>query len=557
MATSNKAASKSILKGKPLSQDSTLGELNLASFIIQVTERFGDNEALCWRTSNNQVYRWSYRQMYLECQQVAKSMIAAGVTKDSRVGVLISNRPEWIFVAFGVVMAGGVVVAMNTFSTESELKHQLATADVSLLILEREVASNRLLNSILNICPMIASEGKGAYFNPQLPFLRRVVCVDDVDSSSGIESWESFLQLGNEVPDSLVEAIIESISSVDNAIVFFSSGSTAQPKAIMHTQRAAAAQCWRYASWYNTHGNLRTWSANGFFWSGNFGMALGSTLPVGGCLVLQKYFSPDEALSLLQTERVSLAIAWPHQEIRLTECAQWSQADLSSLIYVDRNGVLAKHPSISTQWQQPNGYGMTETFTFIAGAAGADITDGSYGPVLAGNTIKIVDPDSGETLPIGEVGEIVVKGPTLTPGYLKQAPEDIFDAEGFLHTNDAGYLSSIGTLFWKGRLGDIIKTGGANVSPVEIDSILLQHPAVSKAFTVGLPDSQLGELVATAIVLKEGQTATAEDICLFAKNHLASYKIPRLVQFFLAEDLPMTGSNKIRRQELKQLLNKA
>ncbi|MYM61926.1 class I adenylate-forming enzyme family protein [Pseudomaricurvus sp. HS19] len=540
--------------GIALEDEPGLGALTLSGFITEVCQKYPDREALYWRNLEGEDQRWSYAELYAECEKVARSLLSMGIGKGSRVGVLITNRPEWIFATFGAALAGAVTVALNTFSTRSELQHQLMLADVEVLVLEQSVASHSFVEDMLELCPGLAAAPMGLYRHPQLPFLRRVVCVDEAGVQPGIQSWGDFLAEGADIPAELVTATAASCSATDDGLIFFSSGSTAQPKAIQQSHRAATLQCWRAGRWYLLEENVRTWSANGFFWSGNFAMALGSTLSVGGCLVLQRFFQPDESLDLIQREKVSMAFAWPHQYARLKECPGWANADLSALIYVDKNGILGSHPSVNTEWLEPNGYGMTETFTFIAGGNSSEITDGSHGPVLAGNTVRIVDPDSGEILPLGETGEIIIKGPTLTRGYLKTPPEQTFDGNGFIHTADAGYLSAEGTLFWKGRLGDIIKTGGANVSPTEIDAVLMQHPDLQSSFTVGIPDELLGEIVVSCVILRQGRSADEESVRRFGRETLAAYKVPRRVLFFTEEELPMTGSNKIRRSELKALV---
>jgi fatty-acyl-CoA synthase len=429
----------------------------------------------------------------------------------------------------------------------------LRQADVEILIMEAGVASRDFVTDIFTLCPGLESMAPGELLLEQLPFLRRVVCVDSSQARAGLQDWADFIGQGNRIPDAIVKATAAATSPVDAGLVFFSSGTTALPKAIQQTHRAATLQCWRFGHWYAVDSCVRTWSANGFFWSGNFAMALGSTLTVGGCLILQRYFEPDQSLQLLQAEKVSLAIAWPHQEARLKECPGWEDADLSALVYVDAHLILATHPSIATTWRQPNGYGLTETFTFVCGYSGAENTDGSHGPVLPGNTVRIIDQDTGEILPMGETGEIIAKGPTLTSGYLKCPPEELFDREGFIHTADAGYLTPSGHLVWKGRLGDMIKTGGANVSPAEVDAVLVQHACVQSVFSVGVPHETLGEMVVSCVVLREGHEGDEDALRKFAKQTLASFKVPRRVLFFTEEELPMTGSNKIQRKELRNL----
>ncbi len=541
------------IHGPALADEPGLGALTLPGFLAEIADKFAAAEALRWKDLTGVDRSWTYAQMYEESLQVARALLASGVGKGSRVGLLVSNRPEWIFGMFGSAMAGAVTIALNTFSTRQELEYQLRQSDVEILIMEAGVASSDFVRDILELCPGLSSAAPGELLLDQLPFLRRVVCLDREKCRPGLQPWDEFIAAGDAVPVTIARATAGCSSPIDLALVFFSSGSTAQPKAIQQTHRAAALQCWRFGNWYETDSAVRTWSANGFFWSGNFAMAFGSTLSVGGCLVLQRYFDPDEALQILQAERISLAIAWPHQEARLKECPGWASADLSALTYVDAELILATHPSIETTWRQPVGYGMTETFTFVTGCAGRLVTDNSHGPVLPGNIVRIVDPQTGATLPMGETGEIIAKGPTLTPGYLKVPPEDMLDREGFIHTADAGYFTADGNLAWKGRLGDIIKTGGANVSPTEIDAALMQHAAVQSVFSVGVPHDTLGEIVVSCVILREGQQLDEDAVRSFARESLASYKVPRRVLFFTEDELPMTGSNKIRRPALREL----
>ncbi len=555
MANEQAQAPLSIVTGAPLSEEAGLGSLTLAGFMTDVCQRFSDNEAMCWKNLSGVTKRWTYSEMYQECRQVAGALLAAGAGKDTRVGVLITNRPEWIISVFGAAMAGCTVVAMNTFSTQHELQYQLHLADVEVLIMEESVASKSFVGYMHELCPALEASVPGELQFAALPYLRRVVCVDFDNTQQGIQAWPEFLQLAPATPDDIIDGAIDALSPMDRGFIFFSSGSTALPKGIQQTHRGATLQCWRFGDYFETSETTRCWSANGFFWSGNFCMALGSTLSRGGCLVLQRFFDPDEALVIFQEEKVTMPIAWPHQEARLVECPGWESADLSAMTCIDMHSAYAKHPSAtSKQWDQPNGYGMTETFTFVSGGAGSKIKPGSHGPILPGNTVRIVDPETGEVLPLGQAGEIILKGPTLTPGYLKSPPEDMLDAEGFIHTKDAGYFDEEGNLYWKGRLGDIIKTGGANVSPAEIDAAIVEHESVQTSFTVGIEHDTLGEIVVSCIVLRDGFSADEDGIRAFAKQTLASYKVPRRVLFFSEEELPMTGSNKIQRPELKKLV---
>ena len=222
---------------------------------------------------------------------------------------------------------------------------------------------------------------------------------------------------------------------------------------------------------------------------------------------------------------------------------------------------VARHPTVKTRWAEPRHcYGNTETFTLITGFPANTTREearGSHGLPLPGALIKIVDPLTGRTTALGERGEIAVKGPTLMLGYLGVPLDQTLDEEGFFRTGDGGYLDEEGRLFWEGRLNDIIKTGGANVSPVEIDEIIRELAGVKVVQTVGVPHETLGEMVVTCIVPHEGAALDEDTVRRFAREKLASYKAPRRVLFFTEADLKLTGTAKIKTSDLRALAAKA
>jgi fatty-acyl-CoA synthase len=268
-----------------------------------------------------------------------------------------------------------------------------------------------------------ATSCAGELQSQRLPYLRRVIQIDGDPDVPGIASWPTFLELAARTPEQLVNAMAAEIAPADLAMVFFSSGTTGKPKGVMQTHRAAAIQCWRPARILGLQGDVRTWSANGLFWSGNFAMGMGATFAVGGSLVLQRYFVPGEALQLMAAEKVTYPMAWPHQWARLEADPWYLTVDLSTLRYVGETSPLRRHPTVHTDWNEPvSAYGNSETLTLSAAhpsGTAAQIREGNHGFPLPGNTMRIVDPLTGSLLPLGETGEIAVKGPTLMLGYLK------------------------------------------------------------------------------------------------------------------------------------------
>ena len=280
--------SLSIVSGPPLSSEPGLGELTLPGFLREVTEMYSDREALVFRTADG-ITRWTYAELWDRAIDVARALRACGIGKGGRVGVLMTNRPEWIAAVFGISMAGGVAVTLSTFSTAPELDYLLQASCVSVLLFERSVLKKDFAAILTQLEPRIATVAPGALQSAKYPFLRRLAMIGD--AAPGIEPWDEFLARGSDEPRELVEAVL-----------FFSSGSTSKPKGVLSAHRGVCIQMWRYRRMcgFRPQDNVRCWSANGFFWSGNFVMSLGATLAAGGSLVLQPTFDATEALALIR-----------------------------------------------------------------------------------------------------------------------------------------------------------------------------------------------------------------------------------------------------------------
>lgn len=561
-APDSPATPLSIASGPPLSEEPGLGTLTMPGFLREVTSQYGDREALVFHTEDG-IVRWTYTELWERTVEVARALRASGIGKDGRVGVLMTNRPEWIAAVFGTSLVGGVAVTLSTFSTPAELDHLISVSCISVLLFDRQVLKTDLPAVLTDLEPQISSAAPGALRSPKYPYLRQLASVGaSAGGPTAIEDWNNFLARGEGEPRELVETTAAAVNPSDTAVLFFSSGSTSKPKGILSAHRGVAVQLWRFRRLYGfgPKDNIRCWSANGFFWSGNFAMALGNTLASGGSLVLQKTFDAAEALELIEDEKVNFPFAWPHQWAQFESTPNWGTANLSSLRFVDHRTPVARHPSVNAEWIEPGyAYGNTETFT-ISSIFPANTTEeqagGSSGKPLPGVTFKIVDTLTGDTVPLGERGEICVKGPTLMLGYLGTPLSDTVDDEGFFPTGDGGYLDATGRLFWEGRLTDIIKTGGANVSPLEVDEVLVSHPGVKVTRTVGLPHETLGEVVVACIVPHAGAQLDADGIRAFIREQLASYKVPRQVVFFTDDEITLTGSAKIKTSDIKELAAK-
>ena len=274
-------------------------------------------------------------------------------------------------------------------------------------------------------------------------------------------------------------------------------------------------------------------------------------------LVLEESFDPESALRTLERERVTTVHAWPHQEKSLAEHPTAASRDLSSLRHVEFGSPLARLvPLEEDTWGIYGSYGLSETFTLataLPARAPAALRHGTNGPPLPGNEVRIVDPETGRALPQGERGEIAVRGTTTMTGYYKVPPELVFDAEGFFHTQDSGWIDREGNLHWKGRLSNLIKTGGANVAPLEIEGALAGYAGIKIAHAIGIPHPTLGEAIVLCVVpTEEGAAVAVDAVQRFLRERLASYKVPRHVVHVSQKDVAFTGTQKVQLEPLRR-----
>ncbi len=521
-------------------------------FLEDVATRFGERTAL--RSGDDS---WSYADLLSGARRVAKGLIAAGVGKGARVGVWMANRPEWVTAAFGASMTGAVVVPVNTFATADERDYILRHGDVSTLLLQRELAGHAFLEELLAGHPGLRSTGPRGLRSEALPQLRRIYCLGLEEGRGAVESWARLQERGAGESDALLDACIAEVTPADEGVVIYTSGTTARPKGVIHRQRSAVLQSWRFAELMGLASTDVVYTAQPFFWTAGIAMSLGATLAAGATLVVDPTFDPERALRRIEGERVTTLHAWPHQEKSMAEHPAAAECDLSSLRHLEFGSPLAARvPLTEDTWGIHGSYGLSETFTLataLPADAPAELRHTTNGPPLPGNEVRILDPITGSRLPAGEKGEIAVRGPTLMIGYAKVDPEQVFDADGFFHTQDAGWLDADGRLHWKGRLSHVIKTGGANVSPLEIEGALADYPGLEAAHAVGVPHPTLGEaIVLCTVATGDGMALEEEAIRIHLKARLASYKLPRFVLPLAPEEVPYTGTQKVQPQPLRE-----
>jgi fatty-acyl-CoA synthase len=524
--------------------------LTLGRFLDDVSARHAERPAL--RIDGRSV---SYRELRAGSRRLARGLVAAGVVKGARVGVMVTNRPEWVVGTFAAGLVGAVVVPVSTLATSDERDYVLRHSDVSTLLLQRSLRSRDYLEELLVAHPELGESAPGRLRCRALPSLRRLACFDGSWGAGGGDAFSDLVALGDDVPEALLDEMAAQISPADDGMLIYTSGTTAHPKGVLHTQRAPVIQSWRFAELMRISPDDRVFTAQPFFWTAGIAMSLGATLAAGACLVMQEVFEPGEALALIEAERVTAVHAFPHQEKSLAEHTDAAARDLSSVRKTRFASPLAALAGIEKDvWGVDASFGLSETFTIAAmlpSDAPAELRRASSGRPLPGTEIHIVDPETGAVLPEGQTGEIAVRGATLMRGYQGVAPEDTFDPEGFFHTGDGGWLDAEGLLHWTGRLSGLIKTGGANVSPIEIEHAIASYPGLKLAVAVGVPHPTLGEVLVLCVVAAEEALPDEARIRRFLREKLSAFKVPRRVLFFAEDEIAWTATSKVQTAPLR------
>jgi acyl-CoA synthetase (AMP-forming)/AMP-acid ligase II len=517
--------------GPPLAGAEGIGALTMGGFLAEVCDRFRGNEALVFDDplAGGATVRWTYGDLELHARRVARALLAAGIGKGARVGILMGNRPEAVASLFGAALAGAVAIPLSTFSPKPELAHLLGHADLSALLLQASMGPRSF-----------AADIEDLRAEATFPYLRHVAAL-------GTPSWDAFLAGGDDVDDARLDAVAAQVHPSDLGLVIYSSGTTDLPKGVLHHQQAPTLQFWVQAQLFDRDATTRLWCALPMFWTAGLNTAMGATLAGGGCWVMQEVFEAGAALRLIERERVTEPYTIPHQARALEEHPDWATTDLSSCTKVFGKSVFTRHPGVQgdPSWNMPVGYGLSETCAFFVAhpsSAPRDLMKQSMGRLLPGNELRVVDPETGRVLGVGEEGELAIRGATLMEHYVKRTRAESFDADGFFRTGDLGSCDDDGFVRFSGRRTEMIKTGMANVSPAELEVQLRACEPVKLARVIGVPDERLDEVVVLCVELKDGATATEDDLKAFLRERVAAYKVPKQVLFFAEGEIPMTGS---------------
>jgi len=512
------------------------------ALLAEIANRYPDGDAVVGCG-----LRYTYRSLQERVSRVARGFYAIGVRPGDRVAILMSNHPDWIIADLAICSLGCVMVALNTWVTTRELKYLLSHSDTDTLILEDRFMKYDYFAMLDQLQPHSES----------IPALKRIIHTG-LCPYRGSTAFEDLDRLGDAIASEAVAAAARAVQPEDIACLLYTSGSTSTPKGVQLQHFPLIENMWDIGERMHVDHRDRLWLAVSLFWGFGCENALFNMLVHGGCLVLQQSFDAGEALRVIEKERCTVFYGTPNMALAMADHPDRAQRDLSSL----RTGGM---PGTPEQLRLAIELGVTE-ISHIYGLTevygNCCVTDArldppvkrftSVGRPLPGMDMRVAGPDR-ERVPVGEVGEIQVRG-FVTPGYYKDEERTAaaFTADGYFRTGDLGCMDAEGFVYYRGRIKEMIKTGGISVAPAEIEEVLMAHDAVRLAFVVGIPDEEREEVIGAVIVPRVNavEPAVLVEAC---RRELASFKVPRLFRFVAEESLPLTTTGKVQKNRLVEL----
>lgn len=518
-------------------------------------KRFGDREALLFKGT-----RWSFTQLAETIDRVAKGFLELGVLPGEKVSLWVPNRPEFIHLFFGLAKIGAVVVPINTLLRTADAAYLLRQSDSSTLITVDRSGPINYLDMVYRMLPNLEKADSSALTIPEFPDLKRVVLLSDQDHP-GTQSYSAILQQGEGIKDSRLQERAKGVDPDDTVFIMYTSGTTGFPKGVKHCHsviRNITDQANRFAA---TPEDVILMYLPLFH---AFGLYEGPLLSFisGARQVLTERFDARESLALTEKEKATMMHGFDTHFKDLIEQQEIEPMDLSSL----RTGLLGTGMSSSLPVAARahdvlcsgfvSGFGMSEIgvgacLSFPTSTKEQRCEASGY--PSPGYEIKIIDPKTGGEQQLGEPGEILVRGYMVMQGYYNKPEETAkaIDSGGWLHTGDMGVMRPDGHLRFFGRFKEMLKTGGENVDPMEVEAYLLGHPAIHQVAIVGYPDDRLAEVGAAFVQIQPGTDLAKEEVIDYCKGNIATFKIPRYVIFL--DEYPMTASGKIKKVVLKEM----
>ena len=527
----------------------------LFQFLTDAAKRYSENNALLFYGKKT-----TYLQLEEETNRFAQALLRLGVRKGDRVGVMLPNLPQCVIAYYGALKIGAVVVMTNPLYLERELQVQMADSGAETIValdffypriekIKKNTAlKNIILTSVRDELPWLLSllypikarkEGQWVKVRKEPP----------------IYDMKKLMAHADPHPPTV------SVGPDDLALLQYTGGTTGVPKGVMLTHRNLVANALQCRRWMPTlrDGEEVFLSVVPFFHVYGMSACMNLAIYLGTTLVLLPRFVTKDVLHAVQKTRSTIFMGVQAMYVAINNFTKVKHYDLSS-IRVCISGAGPLHVEVQRRFEAltggklVEGYGLSEaapvTHANPINPIGGKRKEGSIGLPFPDTLAKIVDIETGKkTLPVGEVGELVVQGPQVMQGYWKN-PEESAEVlrDGWLYTGDMTRMDEEGYFFIVDRKKDMIKSRGENVYPREVEEALFRYPKVKDAVVAGLPDPFSGEIIKAYIVLKEGETATEEEIITFCKGELAKFKVPSRVEF--RAELPKTIIGKVLRRVL-------
>jgi len=522
-------------------------------FIRHVASAWGDRDLAVLGDR-----RLSFADAEAQSAVLAKALLASGVKAGTHVGLLAPNGPDWIIGWLAATRIGALVPLLNTYYKPRELGWVLEHSDVQVLLTVDLHLAHDYTERLESIAPGLADQKHGELRLESHPALRSVwMWGEHIPNWAG--SVADLTEQAGKVSDSDLLEAEATVRPNDAMLVIYTSGSTAEPKGVIHSHGGAIRHPYNLLPFRDLEPGDVCYTPMPLFWVGGLTYTLISCMHAGATVVFEEQFEPGATLDLIEREKVTHVIGWPHMAKALTEHPSFPDRDLSSVRGGSLDALLPEHLRVGDPELRANSLGMTESLgphsIEMIGSQLPPDKRGSFGRSVPGVEHRIVDPQSGKDQPPCEMGEIWIKGYPLMLGHLKKSRRDIFTKDGWFRTGDAGFLDADGHLFFKGRMGDQIKSSGMNITPREVELVIEEQPEVMHAFVMGVPHGERGEDVAAAIVFRPDQTADPSDLQARFKEEMSSYKVPRHIATYASpQDLPWLESGKIDRRAVQQSL---
>jgi fatty-acyl-CoA synthase len=504
--------------------------------------------------------RVTYLELRRRVAKVTKGLQKQGVTSEDRVAFLIGVNQDWVVLFYACMRIGAVAVPLNLTWTGREIEEGLRLTETTVLAATDCFRGTDYVELVRTHLELKPTGVLGGVQTSRLPQLRKLL----VSSSSGAANGDDLtlahlVEAGADVTAEEFAAASAQVGPETDSIYLLTSGTTSFPKPVRHVHQSLLVGVAHYAD-----GVEATAEDSILIIAPNYHVAAYFTLLMphlrGGTVHLMSHFVPRSALEIIEREQISLLFGFDVHFLMMKRDSQFRLYDFSSVTRT----MIGSHPGSFDEIEamgvthQGNIYGSSEyvasqTFLPYRDRDDREHMRLSHGRPSLGCELRIVDPESGATLPTSQQGEICFKGPALFRGYYNMPEEtaSAFDDDGFFHSGDMGFLDEAGYLYYQGRYKETVKSGGENVSMQEVELFLqLETPWVSKALVVALPDPIWGEAVTALIELRPGVEVDPEEIREFCRGRLAGYKIPKHILFVTDDDWAITPTGKFDRKAM-------